>query len=58
MSLTLFFAVLAGVGAGAAWGYRTALYVALGRTRPRDPGEPRALVPFTGSNQRRDELTR
>lgn len=31
MILTIVLAIVAGVGAGAAWGYRTALHVALGR---------------------------
>lgn len=42
MSLTLVFAVLAGCGAGAAWGYRTALYVALGKMGPTVPAAPAA----------------
>lgn len=49
LSLTLVLAVLAGAGGGAAWGYRTALHVALGKIEqpPREPSAaaPRQLAP-------------
>lgn len=41
MTLTLLFAIIAGIGIGAAWGYRTALYVALGQIEAPPPREPR-----------------
>lgn len=55
--LTLFFALLAGAGGGLAWGYRTALSVAL-RAQPK-PREPQTsnLLPV-GSKQNREEYSR
>lgn len=44
LSLTLVLAVLAGAGGGAAWGYRTALHVALGKIDPPLPREPRSAA--------------
>lgn len=66
MELTLFFAVCAGVGAGAAWGYRTALYVALGKEgrlgsignpRPPRPDNRSLPVPIPTARER-EEMTR
>lgn len=53
--MTLLFAMLAGAGAGLAWGYRTALNVAMERLRegqpPREP-HTATLLPVGG---RRDK---
>ena len=52
----------AGAGFALAWGYRTALHVALGlipgERPPSEPASARIPVPFTGSRATREELTR
>lgn len=55
MELTLFFAVIAGMGAGAAWGYRTALYVALGKIEAPMPRDPNVRALTSGSHPQRRE---
>jgi hypothetical protein len=59
MELTIMFAVLAGIGGGLAWGYRTALNVALGRTdATTPPREPNIAALPVGGQRDRAEYTR